>query len=78
MYKVNIVTTLWYLYKNVVHTQMLAFTLKDDTTDNKQTEKDRQNANASAKSKELHPHTQSQPNAAHLLLPQPLTKPDKE
>jgi len=56
----------------------LALTLKDDTTNDKRTEKDRQNANASAKSKELHPHLQSQPNAAHLLLPQPLTKPDKE
>jgi len=31
---------------------------------------ERQNANASAKSKELHPHAQSQRNAAHLLLPQ--------
>ena len=33
---------------------------------------ERQNANASAKSKELHPHAQSQRNAAHLLLPQPI------
>jgi hypothetical protein len=32
---------------------------------------ERQIANASAKSKELHPHAQSQRNAAHLLLPQP-------
>jgi hypothetical protein len=47
----------------------LCLTLKDDTTDNKRTENERKNANASAKSKELHPHAQSQPNAAHLLLP---------
>ena len=56
----------------------LALTLKDDTTNYERTEKDRQNANASAKSKELHPHTQSQHNAAHLLLPYPLTKPDRK
>jgi len=30
-------------------------------------------ANASAKSKELHPYAQSQPYAAHLLLPQRTT-----
>jgi hypothetical protein len=38
-------------------------------TENEQ-KNERQNANASAKSKELHPHAQSQRNAAHLLLPQ--------
>ena len=36
VYKVNIVTTLWYLYKNVVHTQMLCVSLKDDTKPDKQ------------------------------------------
>jgi len=48
--------------------ETLCLTLKDDTTENKRTENERQNANASAKSKELHPNAQSQPNAAHLLL----------
>ena len=32
VYKVNIVTTLWYLYKNVVHTQMLPASLKNKRT----------------------------------------------
>ena len=31
MYKVNIVTTLWYLYKNVVHTQMLPTRRRKDS-----------------------------------------------
>ena len=48
----------------------LCLTLKNDTTDNKRTENERQNANASAKSKELQPNAQSQRNAAHLLLAQ--------
>jgi len=32
---------------------------------------EKDNANASAKSKELHLRAQNQPNAPHLLLPQP-------
>ena len=48
--------------------ETLCLTLKDDTTENKRTENERQNANASAKSKELHPNAQSRHNAAHLLL----------
>lgn len=66
------------MYGFVIHISKITFTLKDDTTNNKQTEKERQNANVSAKTKELHPLPQSQPNAAHLLLPQPLIKPDIE
>jgi hypothetical protein len=38
---------------------VLALTLKDDTTNNKRTENERQNTNA-----------QSRHNTAHLLLPQ--------
>jgi len=47
----------------------LAATLKDDTTDNKQTEKDRQNANASQNKKSCNqPHKPTQ-IAAHFILP---------
>ncbi len=50
----------------------LCATLKKTTRPSDYEQKnERQNANASAKSKELHPHAQSQLNAAHLLLPLP-------
>jgi len=47
----------------------LCATLKTTRPSDNEQKNERQNANASAKSKELHPHAQSQPNAAHLLLP---------
>ena len=43
----------------------LALTLKDDTTDNKRTEK----CQRFAKLKELQADTQANPFAAHLILP---------
>ena len=54
--------------RKCAYIQLLCLTLKDDTTDNKRTENERQNTTASAKSKELHPNAHSQRNAAHLLL----------
>jgi hypothetical protein len=50
---------------------MLCLTLKTTRPTQNEQKNDRQNTNASPKSKELHPHAQSQRNAAHLLLPQP-------
>ena len=47
----------------------LALTLKDDTTNDKQTEKDRQNANHSQNKKSCNqPHRPTQ-IAAHFILP---------
>jgi hypothetical protein len=40
----------------VLNTQLLCLTLKNDTTDKNEQKNERQNANASAKSKELHPN----------------------
>jgi hypothetical protein len=48
----------------------LQATLKDDSANLKQTEKNEKTANASAKSKEVQPHPQTRHTVApHLLLP---------
>jgi hypothetical protein len=47
----------------------LPATLKDDTTDNKRTEKERQNANASQNKKSCKPTHKPTQIAAHFILP---------